>query len=77
VVIDGILEKVGSWEVDLTNYATKDEIIIKSVSNNFSIDENKQLLLNDLSVNKITGLQDALNGKVDQVEGYTLLSPED
>ena len=77
VVIDGILEKVGSWEVDLTNYATKDEIIIKSVSDNFSINENKQLLLNDLSVNKITGLQDALNNKVDQVEGYTLLSPED
>ena len=77
VIIDGILEKVGSWEVDLTNYVTKDEIIIKSVSNDFIIDENKQLLLNNLSTDKITGLQDALNNKVDKVEGYTLLSPED
>lgn len=77
VIIDDTLEKVGSWEVDLTNYVTKDEIIIKSVSNNFIIDENKQLLLNDLSINKITGLQDALNDKVNKVEGYTLLSPED
>lgn len=77
VIIDGILEKVGSWEVDLTNYATKDEIIIKSVSNDFTIDDNKQLVLNDLSISKITGLQDALNNKVDNIEGYTLLSPDD
>ena len=26
VVIDGIIEKVGSWEVDLSNYATKTEL---------------------------------------------------
>lgn len=77
IIIDGILEKVGSWEVDLTNYATKDEIIIKSVSNDFTINDNKQLVLNDLSINKITGLQDTLNNKVDSIEGYTLLSPDD
>lgn len=76
VVIDGIVEKVGSWEVDLSNYATKDEIIINSVSNDFTIN-NKQLILNDLSINKITGLQDLLNNKIDAIEGYSLLSPED
>lgn len=26
VVIDGVIEKVGSWEVDLSDYATKDEV---------------------------------------------------
>lgn len=76
VVIDGIIEKVGSWEVDLSNYATKDEIIINSISSDFTIND-KQLNLNTLSIDKITGLQDLLNNKVDVVEGYTLLSPED
>lgn len=76
VVIDGIVEKVGSWEVDLSNYATKDEIIINSVSNDFTIND-KQLILNDLSINKIIGLQDLLNNKVDAIEGHSLLSPED
>jgi hypothetical protein len=50
IVIDGTLEKVGSWEVDLTDYATK---------------------------NSIVELQDALANKVDAIENYTLLSPED
>lgn len=50
IVIDGTLEKVGSWEVDLTDYATKNSII---------------------------ELQDALANKVDAIENYTLLSPED
>lgn len=79
VIIDGFLEKVGSWEVDLTNYATKDEIIIGSVSDDFTIDteNNKQLILNNLSIDKITGLQDLLNNKVDAIENYTLLSPAD
>lgn len=108
VVIDGVIEKVGSWEVDLRNYATKDEVakkvdsdensrlmtlvegdklsrieegaqvnIIDSISEDFSIDDNKKLTLNTLSINKITNLQTLLNNKVDQQEGYTLLSPDD
>lgn len=108
VVIDGVIEKVGSWEVDLSNYATKDEVakkvdsdensrlmtlvegdklsrieegaqvnIINSISEDFSIDDNKKLTLNTLSINKITNLQTLLNNKVDKQEGYTLLSPDD
>lgn len=50
IVIDGAIEKVGSWEVDLTDYATKTDI---------------------------TELQDVLDNKVDAIENYTLLSPED
>ena len=39
MVINGIIEKVGSWEVDLTNYATKDE-----VSTKIDKDENARLM---------------------------------
>ena len=109
VVIDGVVEKVGSWEVDLSGYATKDEVakkidsdenarlmtldegsklegiesgaqvnVINSVSEDFTIEENsKKLILNDLSINKITNLATLLNNKVDKQEGYTLLSPDD
>lgn len=110
VVIDNIIEKVGSWEVNLDNYATKEEVakkvdkdenarlmtnaegdklatveqgaqvnVINSISEDFTIDteNNKKLILNNLGIEKITGLQDALNGKVDAQEGYTLLSPDD
>lgn len=52
--------------------------IIDSVSNDFSIDDlNKQLSLNNLSISKVTGLEELLNKKVDAKEGYTLLSPDD
>ena len=77
VVIDGILEKVGSWEVDLKDYALKSDIVIKSVSDDFSISEEKKLTLNSLPVSKIIDLEGLLNNKVNVVEGYTLLSPED
>lgn len=77
VIIEGVLEKVGSWEVDLKDYALKDEIIIKSVSEDFSISEEKKLTLNNLPISKITDLESILNNKVNAEEGYTLLSPDD
>lgn len=51
--------------------------IISSVSNDFTITAAKQLVLNDIGIAKVTGLQDALNGKVDALDGWTLLSPTD
>lgn len=110
MVIDGTIEKVGSWEVDLTEYAKKSDLdskvnvdnnarlitlnevekllniepnaqvnIINSVSNDFSIDieNNRQLVLKTLSLDKINNLQNILNNKVDAQQGYTLLSPDD
>lgn len=119
---DGIVtqypEKVGSWEVDLSDYAKTTEVedalatkvdvqkgarliteeeaeklsniesgaqtnIIESVSEDFSIvnDEAqglvKQLQLNALAIEKVTGLAEALASKVDEIDGYTLLSPTD
>lgn len=43
----------------------------------FAVDAERKLTLLDIAMNKVTGLSDALNGKVDKVEGYTLLSPTD
>ena len=107
------VEKVGSWEVNLDDYATNvyvddqldtkvDKVegyrlisndegsklagiedgaevnIVKSVDEmHFGLDSTGKLSLKDISMLKITGLEDALNGKVDAQEGYTLLSPDD
>lgn len=52
--------------------------IIASVdTNQFAIDESRNLTLLDIAMGKVTGLSDALNGKVDKIEGYSLLSPTD
>lgn len=111
IVVEGIVEKIGSWEVDLSDYA-KTSIVeaalenkvdkvegyglisnadlakllnieaeaqknyISSVDSNFQV-TNGQLILNNLSIDKITNLADQLNQKVDKVEGWTLLSPTD
>ena len=52
------LEKVGSWEVNLDNYYTKDEInellFIKSVDNNFIVNGEGQLSLNPVAGRLIT-----------------------
>lgn len=52
--------------------------VIASVDvESFTVDAERKLLLNDVPMAKVTGLSDALGGKVDKVEGYTLLSPTD
>lgn len=43
----------------------------------FAVDAERKLTLLDIAMDKVTGLSDALDGKVDKVEGYTLLSPTD
>lgn len=90
-----IIEKVGSWEVDLSDYVKKealaeelakkvdvvegsrlvtaDEVtkwneaeknVIASVSADFAISDERELSLKDLAISKVSGLQEALNGKV-------------
>lgn len=52
--------------------------VIESVDDaQFAIDEVKKLTLLDVAMSKVTGLDTALSGKVDKIEGYTLLSPTD
>ena len=43
----------------------------------FAVDAERKLTLLDIAMGKVTGLSDALGGKVDKIEGYTLLSPTD
>lgn len=50
---------------------------VKSVTSELTVDENGQLSINAISQSKISGLTDALDKKVDAIEGYTLLSPSD
>lgn len=98
--IDGMkaIEKVGSWEVDLADYAKKEEIgyvegsrlitsdeitklanllegaetnVINSVSSDFSISEDRQLNLNNLSVQKIVDLEKWLNDNASTVPGLS------
>ena len=52
--------------------------IINSVDEaQFAVDAERKLTLLDIAMGKVTGLSDALDGKVDKIEGYSLLSPTD
>lgn len=86
-VVDAL--KIGDYAKasDLTALATRvkaledvgaEKNVIASVdTGSFTVDAERKLLLNDVPMAKVTGLSDALGGKVDKVEGYTLLSPTD
>lgn len=52
--------------------------IIDSVdTEQFFIDNNRNLTLLDIAIDKVTGLQDTLDNKVDKVDGYRLISPDE
>jgi hypothetical protein len=124
MVINGAIEKMGSWETNLEGYLTKEEFntgiakvatkeelsgkvdietgkglssndftnelklkldgiapeaeknVVQTVSGDFVL-EDRHLSLNNLSIVKVTGLQDELNKKVDAKAGYGLLSADD
>lgn len=50
---------------------------VKSVTSELTVDGNGQLGVNTIAQSKVSGLTDALDSKVDAIEGYTLLSPAD
>lgn len=77
-LVDGaptrVLEKVGSWEVNLDNYYTKDEInnllFVKSVDGNFIVNGDGQLSLNPnvgrlITQDEISALQRIIDGEFD------------
>lgn len=86
-VVDGL--KIGDYAKasDLTALTSRvkaledagaEKNVIDSVNTeNFTIDSDRKLSLNDVPITKVAGLSDALSNKVDKVEGYTLLSPTD
>lgn len=102
-----IIEKVGSWEVDLSDYVKKEVLakelakkvdvvegsrliteaeaskwneseknFIASVSSDFTVNGERELSLNDLAISKVSGLQEALNSKIN-TDDTRLLSEKD
>ena len=61
----------------LEDVGAEKNVIASVDTGSFTVDAERKLTLNDVPMAKVTGLSDALNGKVDKVEGYTLLSPTD
>ena len=85
--INGAWEIIGDTSVDLTDYAKKEDILVKSVSSDFTVTEAGQLTLNagatpeingskisNIAISNVVGLQDALNSKVAAEEGKSLIS---
>ena len=85
--INGTWEIIGDTSVDLTGYAKKEDILVKSVSSDFTVTEVGQLALNanaapkidgsnisNIAISNVTGLQTALDSKVAAEEGKSLIS---
>ena len=85
--INGAWEIIGDTSVDLTGYAKKEDILVKSVSLDFTVTEAGQLTLkadakpeidgsniSNIAISNVLGLQDALNSKVAAEEGKSLIS---
>lgn len=87
MVIDGVIERVGSWEIDLSGYIKAEEgkrlitdaeadklenlLTINSVSSDFTVSADNQLSLNNLSVSKISDLATWLNDNAGTQKGLS------
>lgn len=71
-VLEGITEeKVSTWDAAQPN-------AIETVDTaQFGLDENKNLTLLEIAMGKVTGLSDALAGKVDKAEGYRMITADE
>lgn len=85
--INGAWEIIGDTSVDLTGYAKTEDILVKSVSADFTVTEDGQLTfkagatpeidgskISNIAITNVAGLQDALNSKVAAEEGKSLVS---
>lgn len=85
--INGAWEIIGDTSVDLTGYAKKEDILVKSVSPDFTVTDVGQLTFNagaapeidgskisNIAIANVDGLQAALNSKVAAEEGKSLIS---
>ena len=85
--INGAWEIIGDTSVDLTGYAKTEDILVKSVSSDFTVTEDGQLTfkagaapeidgskISNIAISNVAGLQDALNSKVTSEEGKALVS---
>ena len=80
-------EIIGDTSVDLTGYAKTEDILVKSVSSDFTVTEDGQLTfkagaapeidgskISNIAISNVTGLQTALNSKLAAEEGKSLVS---
>ena len=72
LVADGLIAKLGGIaagaQVNVINSVDEEQ---------FAIDENKKLTLLDVAMGKVTGLSEALDNKVDKVEGARLIREDE
>lgn len=77
VVIDGIIEPVGNWSVNLDDYVKKDELLFTAINNDEFQVINGTLTLSKIPQSKITGLTETigtLNGSLNSLnEKVTIL----
>ena len=85
--INGTWEIIGDTSVDLTGYAKTEDILVKSVSSDFTVTGDGQLTfkagaapeidgskISNIAIANVVDLQDALNSKVTSEEGKSLVS---
>ena len=85
--INGAWEIIGDTSVDLTGYAKTEDILIKSVSSDFTVTGDGQLTfkagaapeingsnISNIAISNVDGLEAALNSKVAAEEGKSLVS---
>ena len=85
--INGAWEIIGDTSVDLTGYAKTEDILVKSVSSDFTVTGDGQLTfkadatpeidgskISNIAISNVIGLQTALNSKVAAEEGKSLIS---
>lgn len=107
IEVNGVqqVEKVGSWEIDLSGYATIEDLDLKvdkvegsrlitteeanklanlaaegyitGIDENYFYVEDGILYFMGVTIQDVVGLNNALNKKVDKIDGWTLLSPTD
>lgn len=67
---DGLVERVG----DLEDVEAEKNVIASVDDTNFEVDTDRKLKLKDLEISKVTGLQNALSGKVAAESGKRLMT---
>lgn len=67
-----LIEKVGSWEVDLNDYAKKSDLLITSVNEDTFSVVNGKLDLNTITIAQVKNLETILETKVDDSNFQTI-----
>lgn len=83
MVINGVIEVIGRWATDLTDYVTKNDLTtaLDDYITNSELTTQLEGYVTDSELqevsNEVTNVIAALNGKVDKVEGSRLITTEE